>query len=117
MSTHIGLKIKERRMELGLTQEELAAKMGYKSKSAINKIELGVNDVSQSKVVKLAEALHTTPAHLMGWDKEPENLADLAATILQDQQLLNMAEKYLTLCPADKRAVRVMVDALAEKNG
>lgn len=60
----------ERRQQLGLTQEELAFRMGYKTKSAINKIELGINDVSQSKVVKFAEALHTSVAYLMGWDDE-----------------------------------------------
>ena len=60
----------ERRQQLGLTQEELAFRMGYKTKSAINKIELGINDVSQSKVVKFAEALQTSVAYLMDWEEE-----------------------------------------------
>ena len=68
MATEIGTRIMERRQQLGLTQEELAFRMGYKTKSAINKIELGINDVSQSKVVKFAEALHTSVAYLVGWD-------------------------------------------------
>ena len=50
-----GERVKERRIELGWTQEELAEKMGYKSKSSINKIELGINDVTQSKIIKFAE--------------------------------------------------------------
>ena len=70
MATKIGIRIMERRQQLGLTQEELAFRMGYKTKSAINKIELGINDVSQSKVIKFAEALHTSVAYLMGWDEE-----------------------------------------------
>lgn len=41
--------------------------MGYKSKSTINKIEMGINDIPQSKIVKFAEVLNTTPAYLMGW--------------------------------------------------
>lgn len=72
MATHIGTRIMERRQQLGLTQEELAFRMGYKTKSAINKIELGINDVSQSKVVKFAEALQTSIAYLMGWDETVE---------------------------------------------
>lgn len=68
--TTIGLNIKSRREELGITQEELAKKLNYKSKSTINKIEMGINDITQSKVVAFAEALETTPAYLMGWDKE-----------------------------------------------
>ena len=76
MATNIGQRIMERRQELGLTQEELAFRMGYKTKSAINKIELGVNDVSQSKVVKFAEALHTSIAYLMGWEEEEKKTTE-----------------------------------------
>lgn len=66
----IGQRIMTRRKELRLTQEELAAKMGYKSKSTINKIELGINDIPQSKIVKFAEVLDTSTAYLMGWEEE-----------------------------------------------
>lgn len=69
MST-VGENILNRRKELGLTQEELAKRMGYKSKSTINKIEMGINDIPQGKIVKFAEVLYTTPASLMGWDEE-----------------------------------------------
>lgn len=67
---NIGINIRNRRKELNMTQEQLADKMGYKSKSSINKIEIGENDIPQSKIVRFAEALHTTPAYLMGWDQD-----------------------------------------------
>lgn len=66
----LGLRIKQKRIELGLTQEELAFKLGYKSKSTINKIELGKNDLHQTKLLAFAEALNTTPAFLLGIEKE-----------------------------------------------
>ena len=66
----IGKRIMKRRQELGLTQEELAKMMGYKSKSTINKIELGINDVSQSKIVKFSDVLCVSVAYLMGWENE-----------------------------------------------
>lgn len=69
MST-IGERILLRRKELGMRQEDLARRMGYKSKSTINKIELGINDIPQSKIVKFAEVLATTPGYLMGWEDE-----------------------------------------------
>ena len=53
---------------LGLSQEELAKKLGYKSRSSINKIEKGENDIPISKVIAFAEALNTTPEYLMGWN-------------------------------------------------
>lgn len=66
----IGKKIKSRREQLEWTQEELAKRMGYKSKSTINKIELGINDVVQSKIVQFSEVLGVSIAYLMGWDDE-----------------------------------------------
>lgn len=63
--SEIGKLIKKRREELGLTQEELASRLGYKSKTTIAKIESGINDIAQSKVMDFAKALETTPAYLM----------------------------------------------------
>lgn len=66
----IGKRIKERREELKFTQEELAHKVGYSSKSAIQKIERGVNELRQEKIAEFALALATTPYWLMGWKEE-----------------------------------------------
>ena len=61
-------RIRARREELGISQEELAKRMGYKSRSSINKIEKGENDIPQSKIIAFAQALRTTPEALMGWE-------------------------------------------------
>lgn len=60
-----GEKIKARREELGMTQDELAKKLGYRSRSTINKIELGINDIGQSKIIAFAKALNTTTSYLL----------------------------------------------------
>ena len=57
----IGKRIKAKRIELGMTQEDLANKLGYKSKTTIAKIENGTNDITQSRVVDFANVLNTTP--------------------------------------------------------
>jgi len=64
--------IKRIRESRGMSQDELARLVGFKSRSSINKIELGVNDITQSKLVAIANALHTTPAALMGNDAQVE---------------------------------------------
>lgn len=106
MATEIGTRIMERRQQLGLTQEELAFRMGYKTKSAINKIELGINDVSQSKVVKFAEALHTSVAYLMGWEEQKENPTVNDDGIPEDMKELIDCIKKL---PPEKRQVLLQV--------
>lgn len=64
-------RIKARREELGMTQEDLALKTGYRSRSTINKIEKGIRDINQSQVIVFAKALMTTPTELMGWTGDP----------------------------------------------
>jgi len=72
----IGDRIRIRREELNLSQDELAKKIGYKSRSSINKIELGYYNLAQSKIKAIADALDTTPSYIMGWDNL-ENQIDL----------------------------------------
>jgi len=67
----IGDRIAARRNELGMSQDELAKKLGYKSRSSINKIEKGGNELPQKKIVAFAYALDTTPEYIMGWYKCP----------------------------------------------
>lgn len=65
----IGARIKKRREELGMSQEELAKMVGYKSRSSVNKIEIDGRGLPQNKIVMFAKALETTPADLMGWEQ------------------------------------------------
>lgn len=69
MST-IGSRIRNRREELGLSQDELGRRLGYKSRSSINKIELDQRNLTQSKIKAIADALETTPAYIMGWNEQ-----------------------------------------------
>lgn len=69
----IGERIKKRRLELNMTQEQLANKLGYKSKSSINKIEMDSRNLTQPKIKLIADALKTTPEYIMGWDEVPNS--------------------------------------------
>ena len=58
--------LRKRRLELGLSQEELAERAGYRSRSSITKLESGSADVTQKKLRILADVLNTTPESLIG---------------------------------------------------
>lgn len=70
----LGDRIRLRREELRMSQEELATRLGYKSRSTIAKIESGENDLTQSKIVAFAEALSTTARWLLDYDDSDTTL-------------------------------------------
>ncbi len=82
----IGAIIKNRRTELGMTQDELAEKTGYKTRSSINKIEKGFNDLPRNKIELFAKALNVPQAYFLS--DEP-----------QDMTLEDLCEKYSNIRP------------------
>ena len=115
--SHIGIYIKERRESLGMSQDELAEKMGYKSRSTIAKIEKGVNDVTQTNIVKFAEILKTTPAHLMGWEKvekKADTISDVVLRMKTDPDFLSLVETLNTLDKEKINGVKQMLSAFVQ---
>ena len=69
-----GERIKQLRLERGLTQEELGAKLGVQ-RAAVQKYEKGtVKNIKRDALIRLAEILETTPEYLLGWDEMPKNV-------------------------------------------
>lgn len=68
-----GMNLKKLRLEKGMSQEELAKKLGYKGRSAINKIETGVNDMPRDMVVRCAEVLGVSPLDLFFYEYLPDS--------------------------------------------
>ena len=75
----IGERIKKRREELGMSQDELAKRVGYTSRSSVAKVETNANGMVQSKLIAFAKALQTTPAYLMGWEEDISSKNELPA--------------------------------------
>ena len=68
---NICTRIRQRRKQLGISAEELAERVG-KSPATIYRYENGdITKVDSSMLRPIAQALQTTPAHLMGWDEAP----------------------------------------------
>ena len=65
-------RIRLKREELSLTQDELSKRCGYSTKSSITKIEKSGNDITLKKIKRVADALGVTPSYLMGWEDEKE---------------------------------------------
>ncbi|MDY6093552.1 MAG: helix-turn-helix domain-containing protein [Candidatus Enteromonas sp.] len=62
---NVGLAIRKRRKDLGLSQSELASRLGYKDHSTLAKVETGVNDITVDTLFKYAEALGLSATDLL----------------------------------------------------
>ena len=109
--------IRARRMALHMTQQELAARLGYKSTSTIAKIEAGINDIPQAKIVAFANARATTPGALLGLGVEHgaiteknivRSLPEKNFSLSQQEQA--MIEKYRELNKAGKEYIEEQLD-------
>lgn len=98
----IGQRIKIRREELNMSQDDLAKKVGYKSRSSINKIELDLYSLKQSKIKAIADALETTPSYIMDWDEEAEE-AKKAAPSEEDGLNAEIIKLFMGLTADQKK--------------
>lgn len=114
----IGERIKYRREQLELSQDELARRLGYKSRSSINKIENDASGLPQTKIVAIANALLTTPAYIMGWEEEikkaPEEMAERHFQIITDADIAEMFDDFKLLDEAQRKIVKDLVHNLAQ---
>lgn len=111
----VGQRIKERRVAIKMSQQELADRLGYANHSTVARVEAGKIDLPQSRLAQFADVLRVTPAFLMGWDQDPEDLGAVAASVLKDPQLLQLVRGYQALDEADRATVAALVSSLAEK--
>lgn len=108
----IGQRIKKRREELNMTQEELAKKLGYANRSSVNKVE-NARELSMKKINLYAKALETTVPYLMGWEDKNDIIesADIdTELILMDEQIKEYAIKLSKLSEEDKKDIMKMID-------
>lgn len=105
----LGEKIRKRRIELKLSQQELADALGYKTRSSIAKIEKNKSRLTNEKIVTLARILQTTASSLIS-DINIENidyhgslisLNDLQST--DSQQRNNQKNIAVILAGGNKR--------------
>jgi transcriptional regulator with XRE-family HTH domain len=109
----LGQKIKQARIQKGLTQEELGNIVGLQN-SAIAKYENGrVVNIKRSTLQKLAKALDLRGSDLI-IESNPKEAATLHARVLTDTELMLSIEQYYGLSDEKKKMVRDLIRSLAE---
>lgn len=84
--------IKKYRKQLGITQQDLALKAGYKDKSMIAKIEKGLIDLPQSKITIFAQIFQISEGELMGWSEDKDN--DIPEFIYTFDEMITKEHSY-----------------------
>lgn len=114
---NVGDIIKKARTDKGLTQEELADKVGVK-KSAVAKWENGrVSEIKRSNLKNLADALGLAPTQLLGdIENDPVGVADELADIYLDPQLRAMIANYRSLSKDKQAQARAYIQFLGQQS-
>lgn len=74
MENELARKIKQLRLEKDMTLEQVASIVGV-GKSTVRKWETGmIVNMRRDKIALLAKALGTTPAYLMGWKEDTDQI-------------------------------------------
>ena len=114
--------IKNRRIELGMTQAQLAEKLGYADKSMIAKIEKGQVDIPLSKIMAFAEVLGMEAGDLMGDDGlEPttyyldSETAQLAQELFERPEMRVLFDASKNASKEDIEQVAALLEKLSQK--
>ena len=89
----IGKRIKQCREQTDMTLEEAAKHIGV-TRQTLSRYETGViGNIPYDKIVAIAKAYHTTPAHIMGWEeKDGSKPAPVPVLSPNRRALLELAE-------------------------
>ena len=101
-------RIRQLRIDAGMSQDDLAKAMGYSDRSMITKIESGKVDISQKKIISVARVLNTTTAYLMGLDEKTEPSAEVPHT----PEARILAKGIDKMPPAQREAIINMMKGL-----
>lgn len=113
-----GQRLKIARERAEMSQDELAQRVGYASRSSIGKIEAGKRDVTRPKILELAQALGVQPGYLMGWrDIDGESLdSDADENYYHDPEAAALADmikdnpRYRVLFEASRNLSKENID-------
>lgn len=109
----IGDLIRQRRQELGMSQDELAKKVGFKDRSSITKIEKNETDVNQTMLKRISDALEVEPLYFIkpAMEFTPYPSDEISPRVEA------YIEKFLKLSADKQDAIGKYIDFMAREDG
>lgn len=112
VDAHVGKRIRHRRWMVGMTQQQLADKVGIKFQQ-IQKYETGMNRVSASRLWDIAETLGVTISFFF----EGLNTGATATTgtdMMADKEAMELVRSYYAIPEAQRRRLFDLARVLSE---
>ena len=113
VDAHVGKRIRHRRWMVGMTQQQLADKVGIKFQQ-IQKYETGMNRVSASRLWDIADALGVQIAFFFEGLTEAQQPARAQGDILADKEALELVRSYYAIPEAQRRRLFDLARVLSE---
>lgn len=114
VDAHVGKRIRHRRWLMGMTQQQLAEKVGIKFQQ-IQKYETGMNRVSASRLWDIADTLGVNIAFFFdGIAEESAPKAAQASDILADKEALDLVRSYYAIPEAQRRRLFDLARVLSD---
>ena len=114
VDVHVGKRIRHRRWMIGMTQQQLAEKVGI-SFQQIQKYETGMNRVSASRLWDIAQAVEVPVSFFFEGLDEGQHHDTVEGDILADKEALQLVRAYYAMPEAQRRQIfelaRVLSDA------
>lgn len=115
VDAHVGKRIRHRRWMVGMTQQQLADKVGIKFQQ-IQKYETGMNRVSASRLWNVADALGVSISFFFeGLADGEAATAQMQGDMMADKEALELVRSYYAIPEAQRRRLfdlaRVLSDA------
>lgn len=103
----VGERIRQRRVELGWSQQELAERMDLKSKTSVSRVENGIEDVTVTRIMEYAKALGVVPEYLVRENEKPKDFG------LTDEEK-DMISKFRKIDGISRKNVMGLIDIAYE---
>ncbi|WOI56266.1 helix-turn-helix transcriptional regulator [Palleronia sp. LCG004] len=118
VDVHVGKRIRQRRWMLGMTQQQLAERVGIKFQQ-IQKYETGMNRVSASRLWDIADALEVSVAFFFEGLSEDDADAeqggrDRNTDILSDKEALELVRSYYAIPENQRRRLFELARVLSD---
>ncbi|PPB80251.1 transcriptional regulator with XRE-family HTH domain [Albidovulum inexpectatum] len=114
VDVHVGKRVRHRRWMLGMTQQQLAEKVGIKFQQ-IQKYETGMNRISASRLWDIAEALEVPVSFFFeGLESRHEALDGIDGDILADKEALMLVRSYYAIPEAQRRRLFDLAKVLSD---